>query len=242
MHVSICHHTKDVAGLCCGTRTRRCDTCILSSSISFASLCDMLFAWGERVGGMLQYSLREPRWVGTTGTCIHPSQSAIPPLTQLLCALAPRNCRTHVGEVAGLRVLRYPHPALRAPNAEVAEFGPDLQALTRNMFKVSSYTQYIYIKPVLNVSVALQSCTRPKACSNVIFNGIFKCDLQVEVSCALCDGRRRTWHTPICMRTLIRSIFEVDFNLNFSPDVGVLTMCTRRCIHCASLTAKALQC
>eukprot|EP00611_Tribonema_gayanum_P012653 TRINITY_DN232_c0_g1_i1.p1 TRINITY_DN232_c0_g1~~TRINITY_DN232_c0_g1_i1.p1 ORF type:complete len:204 (+),score=52.38 TRINITY_DN232_c0_g1_i1:22-612(+) len=40
------------------------------------------------------------------------------------------------GEVAGLKVLRYPHPALRAPNAEITEFGPDLQALARNMFKL----------------------------------------------------------------------------------------------------------
>jgi hypothetical protein len=30
----------------------------VQSSISFVSLCDMLFVWGERAGGMLQYSLR----------------------------------------------------------------------------------------------------------------------------------------------------------------------------------------
>jgi hypothetical protein len=32
-------------------------------SISFVSLCDMLFVWGQRVGGMLRHSLRKPRYI-----------------------------------------------------------------------------------------------------------------------------------------------------------------------------------
>jgi peptide deformylase len=40
------------------------------------------------------------------------------------------------GEVAGLRVLRYPDPRLRLPNEEIAEFGPELQKLAKDMFKL----------------------------------------------------------------------------------------------------------
>jgi hypothetical protein len=41
------------------------------------------------------------------------------------------------GEVAGLRVLKYPHPSLRAHNEEVTVFDTELQDLAKNMFKVS---------------------------------------------------------------------------------------------------------
>ncbi len=44
------------------------------------------------------------------------------------------------GVVAGtdLRIVKYPDPRLRAPNAEVGpgEFGPELQKLAKDMFKV----------------------------------------------------------------------------------------------------------
>jgi peptide deformylase len=38
------------------------------------------------------------------------------------------------GEVSGLTILKWPHPALRAPNAEVEAFDDDLRALSRRMF------------------------------------------------------------------------------------------------------------
>jgi peptide deformylase len=38
------------------------------------------------------------------------------------------------GEVSGLNILKWPHPALRAPNAEVESFDSDLKALSRRMF------------------------------------------------------------------------------------------------------------
>jgi hypothetical protein len=41
------------------------------------------------------------------------------------------------GEVDGLRVLKYPHPALRAENEEIVEFNDELHKLSRRMFKVS---------------------------------------------------------------------------------------------------------
>lgn len=43
------------------------------------------------------------------------------------------------GKVEGtdLRVLKYPHPALRAENVEIEEFGDDLKKLSREMFKAS---------------------------------------------------------------------------------------------------------
>jgi len=40
------------------------------------------------------------------------------------------------GEVAGLRVLKYPHPQLRAPNAEVSTFDDELRDLSRRMFRM----------------------------------------------------------------------------------------------------------
>jgi peptide deformylase len=40
------------------------------------------------------------------------------------------------GEVAGLRVLKYPHPLLRAPNEEIAAFDNELRDLSRRMFKM----------------------------------------------------------------------------------------------------------
>ena len=40
------------------------------------------------------------------------------------------------GEVAGLRVLKYPHPSLRAENAEIEKFDYDLKQLTKRMFKL----------------------------------------------------------------------------------------------------------
>lgn len=40
------------------------------------------------------------------------------------------------GEVAGLRVLKYPHPLLRAPNAEVTAFDEELHELSRRMFRM----------------------------------------------------------------------------------------------------------
>lgn len=42
------------------------------------------------------------------------------------------------GEVEGtdLRVLKYPDPRLRAANAEITEFGPEVAALAKDMFKV----------------------------------------------------------------------------------------------------------
>lgn len=41
------------------------------------------------------------------------------------------------GEVEGtdLRVLKYPHPALRAGNAEIESFDDDLKKLAKDMFK-----------------------------------------------------------------------------------------------------------
>ncbi len=42
------------------------------------------------------------------------------------------------GEVAGLRIVKYPHPSLRAKNAAITEFTHDLQQLSRNMFEVRS--------------------------------------------------------------------------------------------------------
>jgi peptide deformylase len=40
------------------------------------------------------------------------------------------------GEVAGLRVLKYPHPLLRAANSDVEKFDYDLKQLTKRMFKL----------------------------------------------------------------------------------------------------------
>jgi len=40
------------------------------------------------------------------------------------------------GEVAGLRVLKYPHQLLRAPNEEVAAFDAELAELSRRMFRL----------------------------------------------------------------------------------------------------------
>ena len=40
------------------------------------------------------------------------------------------------GEVEGLRVLKYPHPLLRAENAEVEKFDYDLKQLSKRMFKL----------------------------------------------------------------------------------------------------------
>ena len=40
------------------------------------------------------------------------------------------------GEVAGLRVLKYPHPSLRAENCDVEKFDYDLKQLTKKMFKM----------------------------------------------------------------------------------------------------------
>ncbi len=42
------------------------------------------------------------------------------------------------GEVAGLRIVKYPHPSLRTKNAVITEFTHDLQQLSRNMFEVRS--------------------------------------------------------------------------------------------------------
>ena len=68
-----------------------------------------------------------------------------------LCALPPphsRHVRSSVpcsfeeteendpGEVAGLRVLKYPHPLLRAENSAVEKFDYDLKQLTKRMFKL----------------------------------------------------------------------------------------------------------
>lgn len=43
---------------------------------------------------------------------------------------------TDPGEVAGLRVLKYPHPLLRAENAEVISFDDELRDLSRRMLKM----------------------------------------------------------------------------------------------------------
>lgn len=40
------------------------------------------------------------------------------------------------GEVAGLRILKYPHPALRAENEEIEVFDDDVKKLAKDMFKV----------------------------------------------------------------------------------------------------------
>ena len=40
------------------------------------------------------------------------------------------------GEVAGLRVLQYPHPLLRAENTDVQKFDYELKQLTKRMFKL----------------------------------------------------------------------------------------------------------
>ncbi len=42
------------------------------------------------------------------------------------------------GEVAGLRIVKYPHPSLRAKNDVITEFNIDLRQLSRNMFEVRS--------------------------------------------------------------------------------------------------------
>ncbi len=42
------------------------------------------------------------------------------------------------GEVAGLRLVKYPHPSLRAKNDVITEFSNDLQQLSRSMFEVRS--------------------------------------------------------------------------------------------------------
>ncbi|CAN0295317.1 unnamed protein product, partial [Ectocarpus sp. 4 AP-2014] len=40
------------------------------------------------------------------------------------------------GEVAGLRILKYPHPALRAENEEIEVFDDDVKKLAKDMFKI----------------------------------------------------------------------------------------------------------
>ena len=40
------------------------------------------------------------------------------------------------GEIAGLRVLKYPHPLLRAENSAVERFDYHLKQLTKRMFKL----------------------------------------------------------------------------------------------------------
>lgn len=49
---------------------------------------------------------------------------------------APAEEEIDPGEVAGLTVLKYPHPLLRAPNVEVTEFDDELRDLARRMFKM----------------------------------------------------------------------------------------------------------
>lgn len=38
--------------------------------------------------------------------------------------------------MAGLRILKYPHPALRAENEEIEVFDDDVKKLAKDMFKV----------------------------------------------------------------------------------------------------------
>uniref|UniRef100_A0A7S2XZL6 Peptide deformylase n=1 Tax=Fibrocapsa japonica TaxID=94617 RepID=A0A7S2XZL6_9STRA len=40
------------------------------------------------------------------------------------------------GEIDGYRIVKYPHPALRAENEKVTKFGSELKKLTRSMFKL----------------------------------------------------------------------------------------------------------
>ena len=65
---------------------------------------------------------------------------APPPLTARTRHVTPLLKEEEVdpGAIPGtsLRVLKYPHPKLRAPNQEVDEFGYSLKQLTKEMFKV----------------------------------------------------------------------------------------------------------
>jgi peptide deformylase len=66
---------------------------------------------------------------------------AVPPLPRGYARCNAPACFEEVeehdpGEIAGLRVLKYPHPSLRAENSNVEEFGDNLKQLTRKMFKM----------------------------------------------------------------------------------------------------------
>lgn len=63
------------------------------------------------------------------------------------------------GEVEGtdLRVLKYPHPALRAENAEIESFDEDLKKLANDMFKARNRGNFLcaFFGHVMSVSSSL---------------------------------------------------------------------------------------
>ena len=60
------------------------------------------------------------------------------------------------GEVSGLRILKWPHPSLRAANAEVGAFDDDLRQLSRRMFDLMYAAQGVGLAaPQVGVSKRL---------------------------------------------------------------------------------------
>lgn len=58
------------------------------------------------------------------------------PITITAPAAASGKEETDPGEVSGLRILTYPDPRLRAPNAEITDFDDELKSTARRMFKL----------------------------------------------------------------------------------------------------------
>jgi len=72
--------------------------------------------------------------------CVAPAYNLIAVPPQLRRVAAPvgfeQTEELDPGEVAGLRVLKYPHPLLRADNSDVDKFDYNLKKLTKRMFKL----------------------------------------------------------------------------------------------------------
>eukprot|EP00903_Cladosiphon_okamuranus_P021076 g19361.t1 len=64
------------------------------------------------------------------------SEATETPATSAAAAPAMMEEEVDPGEVAGLRILKYPHPALRAKNEEIEVFDDDVKKLAKDMFKL----------------------------------------------------------------------------------------------------------
>lgn len=110
------------------------------------------------------------------------------------------------GEVEGtdLRVLKYPHPALRADNTEIEVFDDDLKKLARDMFKVGVGSGLSFVVRVIAAMFAygriLHSPFQGRVClCTILVVGVQRVDSR---SC-LCEcpwwqslvdsGHRRRW-------------------------------------------------
>ena len=91
---------------------------------------------------------------------------APPPLTARTRHVTPLLKEEEVdpGAIPGtsLRVLKYPHPKLRAPNQEVDEFGYSLKQLTKEMFKVMYASRGVGLAAMRADQAAAEAPAPPK--------------------------------------------------------------------------------